>query len=327
MSFVERLRAGDPDAWNQAFPCLYPVAYEAARSRLGNTHIAECKDVAIETLTDLLHNENAVSNEQELRSLVAAIARNKAMDRLRRLSAAKRGGNKVESIESLQGSGGCEPVGVTHEQFIDQLTFNELRDLLVGLALQIKKEHRVVLRDHYLNQMTYEEIATKYGISVNSVGVYLQRGLAAMKFVIARKPKLMSELLQLIGEGGMVRALLPLLSAIQLGRWFLETGVLYSEESLLVSPRDLSDEDRLRMATEILPFEASLQEEDKTKLLEVADEKYPARFEAWRNQREADRVQREAEHLRRQHREKMRRIIGVLIGLLLLALLFIAIAR
>lgn len=291
MSFIERLRAGNPDAWDQAFPCLYPVAYEAAKSRLGNTLITECEDVAFETLTDVLQIEATVHSEQELKPLVAAIASNKATDRVRRYLAAKRGGNKVESLESLQESGGSEPVGVTHECFIDHLTVNELRDLLTGLASQIKKEHRVVLRDRYFNQMTYEEIAKKHQISVNSVGVYLQRALAAMKSVIARKPKLMNELVQLIGEGRMVRTLLPLLSAVELGRWFVDIGVRYSEEPQISRPeesqigraRTLSDEDRLRMSSENLPEEAVLREGKRRQLMEFAAQKYPAQFEARRD--------------------------------------------
>jgi len=42
--------------------------------------------------------------------------------------------------------------------------------------------------------LNYEEIARKHGLAIGSVGVYLKRGLEAIRKLGARHPKLMKEL-------------------------------------------------------------------------------------------------------------------------------------
>lgn len=333
MSLVEKLRAGDAAVWEHAFPWLYPVAYEAARTRLGNANPIECEDIAIESLADFLQSGTQARNDEEIKPLIAAIARNKATDRIRRWLASKRGAGNVESLESLRESGGDEPSSQAHELVIDRLTMDDLRELLLALASQIKKEHRIVLGEHYLNQLSYEEIANKHQISVNSVGVYLKRGLEAMKSALARKPKLMNELVGLVGEGGMVRVLLPLAFAVELGRLLYDSGIRYQEESQLpvgafrrdqdASPRDPLKDDRLRLVTarENLPAEAALSEKHRRRLLEQAAKKFPAQFEELHRRQEATRQQRELER-----NQKQKGCMGALLVALALIVLFVLMA-
>lgn len=311
------LRAGNPEAWNQAFTCFFAVAFEAARTRLGNGCLADCEDVASETVAELLDQVAKVSVDQELKPLVAAIARNKATDRLRRISAAKRGGNRVESLDALEQWQDAQ----SQDDPLDQLTIVELRELLLTLGSTIKKEHRVLLYDHYFHQMTYEEIAKKHQISINTVGVYLKRALASMRLAIARKPKLMNDLLQLFGEGGMVRLLLPLLSAIELGRWFFDTGIRYQDESRFIDHRPLTDELRLERASETLPQEPVLAEEKRVGLIALAEKKYSASFDHWQKQNAA----RLAQELKESRQDRKSRAAAItIIGLSLLGGLIFA---
>lgn len=145
---MEQLASGDPKIWNEAFHCLYPVAFEAARTRLGED-FKECEDVAMETLSDILEKRADLSSEHDLKPLTAAIARNKATDRLRRHLAEKRGGNKVQSLEAMIESNAGEPPDLPHEEFVDHLAVQELRELLSTLSDEVRKEYRVVLRDHF----------------------------------------------------------------------------------------------------------------------------------------------------------------------------------
>src|SRR5206468_5396000 len=114
-----------PDTWNEAFHCLYPVTFEAARTRLGENFSGECEDVAMETLSEILEKGAQINSEQELKPLTAAIARNKATDRLRRNLAEKRGGNKLQSLEEIVEANAGELPDVPQDDFVDRLAVQE----------------------------------------------------------------------------------------------------------------------------------------------------------------------------------------------------------
>ncbi|MHB8523898.1 MAG: RNA polymerase sigma factor [Limisphaerales bacterium] len=295
MEFLKRLKSGDPDGYDEAYRRLHPVAFEAARSRLGSDFRTECEDIAVETLTDILQRGADVESDEGLKPLAAAIARNKATDRLRRFLAEKRGGNRVESLDALLESGAAEPNRDSPDGFLDPLTVVELRDLLMSLSDHVKVEYRIVLRDHYFNQLSHKEIAEKRRIAVGSVGVFIQRGLAAMRATIDRTPKIKAELLDLIGDAGVVRVLLPLLSAVQIGGWFFDQLTRFSIGKLgKAEPDDLPDEVRLQLSREDLPAAVSLPEQKRHALMSLTRQKYPQQFHEWELRKAAERENRTA---------------------------------
>ncbi|HYV26206.1 MAG TPA: sigma-70 family RNA polymerase sigma factor [Candidatus Eisenbacteria bacterium] len=315
MQTLEQLAAGDPETWNEAFSCLYPVAFEAARTRLGESFRGECEDMALETLSEILEKGALVNAEEELKPLAAAIARNKATDLLRRHLAEKRGGNKVQSLEAMMEANAGEPPGLSHDEFLDGLTVQELRRLLMDLSEEVKSEYRVVLRDHYFEELSYNEIAKKRKISVGSVGVYLQRGLASLRNVIARRPKLQSEFMAMVSDESVVRVLLPLVSVVHLGGWFYDNVIRYSLPSVapsLAAPPD-TDESRLRSAREEFPESQPLGEPQRELLLQKLKLKYPTQFQLWQPTWE-ERNRREREfNLRRRRAILRNQIIALLV--------------
>jgi RNA polymerase sigma factor (sigma-70 family) len=321
VQLLEQLASGEPETWNQAFRCLYPVAVEAARTRLGDGLNGECEDVAMETLAEILEKGVQVSSEKELKPLTAAIARNKATDRLRRHLAEKRGGNKVQSLEELTEANAGELPAGPHTEFVDQLAIQELRALLAELSTEVKKEYRVVLRDHFLDQLSYNEIASKRKISVGSVGVYVQRGLSSLRNVIARRPKLQSEFLAMLSDAAVVKVLLPLVSAVQLGGWFMDMVRQGSLRFARPQPPDdeLTDEQRLLFACEELPKSQVVSEQQQALLAERLKLKYPTQFQLWQQKQEEGRRKQKKFDL--QHRRSIlrNRIIALVV---LLALLY-----
>lgn len=319
MPLLEQLAAGDPEIWNDAFRCLYPVAFEAARTRLGENFNGDCEDVAMETLSEILEKGAQVNSEQELKPLTAAIARNKATDRLRRHLAEKRGGNKVQSLDAMIEENAGELSSLPQDEFVDRLAVQELRELLTDLSAEVKKEYRIVLRDHFFDQLSYNEIAEKRKISVGSVGVYLQRGLGSLRSVIARKPKLQGEFLAMLSDASVVRIFLPLISAIQVGGWIVSHAVPTGMASVAKNTNDnLSDEDRLQMISERLPHVQSLGESQQAVLREKLKLKHPAQFHCWQQAQEG-RVHREEPSNRGCSRLNLRnQIIALLVLLLVL---------
>lgn len=348
MHFVEQLAAGDPDSWNEAFLLLWPVAFEVARTRLGGTFPGECEDVAMETLSELLEKCAQISSERELKPLTAAIARNKATDVLRRHLADKRGGNKVQSLDALAEATGGELPYQPHDEFLDRLEVMELQRLLTDLFNGVKKEYRVVLRDHFLEQLSYKEIAENRQIAVGSVGVYVQRGLAELKSIIARRPKLEAELLDMLSDANVVRAVLPLVSALQFEGFDFNRDERSEERTSLPAlffpserrPSDTrssislsvpvphapqerlpSDDEKLRMSEETLPTVREMSEAERMVLTDRLEDKFPLPFAKWQVTQEERRQQAEAYQARRIQEEREMRRRDTIVWCILLAIL------
>lgn len=319
---LERLRAGDPEAWNDTFRTVYPVAFESARLRLGESLIHDCEDVAMDTLRDVFEQVSQVNSEDELRPLAFAIARNKATDFVRRQIAEKRGGGNVQSLDALTEDAAQGRVIQDQNEVLDEFTIGELRGLLVALSAEVKKEYRIVLRDRYFHGLQYSEIAEKRGISIGSVGVYLERGLAAMRSAISRSPRLHAELLEVMSDTVGVRTLLPAVSAIQLG------GAIHDGEDWEIRPmvgtrggvveshpveRQMSDDDRLLFSSEELSEPCHLDHNKAASLLEILKRTLPARFEAWEKIQSDVRLEQEQFQIERARREKWNNLLGWLI--------------
>jgi len=191
---LARLKQDDPDAWQEAFDKLRPVALMAAELRLDGIMRDECEDVVVETLARIPGKVGKLESEGELEPLTASIAGNIATDKLRKHLAGKRGGGKVESLDGLTDAEDRGLAGLSATDILRELTMKDVGELLRELLVEVGEPYRGVLRDYYLDGLSHAEIAEKRGIAINSVGVYIQRGLTALKAVISRRPKLQKEL-------------------------------------------------------------------------------------------------------------------------------------
>jgi RNA polymerase sigma factor (sigma-70 family) len=272
----------------------------------------ECEDVAMETLSDILDSGANVASDEELKPLTAAIARNKASDRLRRHLAEKRGGNNVQSLELIIESNAGEPAGFAQTDFFDQLTVQELRKLLTDLSSEVKKEYRVVLRDHFFDHLSYQEIAERRKISLGSVGVYLQRGLGSLRTVLARKPKLRGEFLELLSDAASVRVVLPMLGAMQTGKALLANEEI-RESRVARGQGEISDEERLQLAQEGPEKPLALRAEQQSLWAERLRTKYPTQYEEWQQALEERRRRKEEFRLQWQQKERRSRFVARLI--------------
>ena len=72
-----------------------------------------------------------------------------------------------------------EPVAA--DSPLDLLAEKELAARLQQSLVELKPPLGEILSDFFLHGLRYEEIAKKRGMAVGSVGVYLKRGLEAMR--------------------------------------------------------------------------------------------------------------------------------------------------
>ena len=191
---LRALQRGDPEAWDGAFRWLWPVAFAVAELKLKPFLPSDVEDVAIETLEGIVDKVCEVERVEELKPLAASIAHNLSVSRLRERFAKKRGAGQTESLEALR-SEGSDPFESAHgESPLAALTQTELAELLAEIQSELKPDQRAVLGDFFLHGSSYEEIAQKHGLAIGSVGVYLKRGLEAIRRLGARHPKLLKEL-------------------------------------------------------------------------------------------------------------------------------------
>lgn len=351
----QRLSSGDPDSWNEVFDLLYPVAFQSARVILSGKFGSECEDVAMETLAEILNQAVNVASAQGLKPLAAAIARNKSKDLLRRRLAGKRGGNKIESLDLMIESSGERAVALPQADFLDALTTGELRELLTELSEELKKEYRLILKDHFFDLLSHSEIAAKRKIAVGSVGKYLQRGISCMRDIVARKPKLQNELREVLTDIGAVDVLLPLVTAVQLKpykpdeedmcplellseeeltRALSEASstikyslVPLSEEERKKQMAKWSDEEILRSTPDELPEARGMEAHQRARMFSELKAKFPVAVEAWtlRKNQEAD---LEASHQRRRRRhEALVAFVTLLVLAALIGALIFGISR
>jgi RNA polymerase sigma-70 factor (ECF subfamily) len=63
----------------------------------------------------------------------------------------------------------------------------EVAECLSRMLSELKPPQGVVLRDFFLDGLSYEGIARKHGIPIGSVGVYLKRGLETLRRIWGRR--------------------------------------------------------------------------------------------------------------------------------------------
>jgi RNA polymerase sigma factor (sigma-70 family) len=178
---LRALQAGDADAWDEGFRSLWPVVLAVAQLKLQPYFPNEAEDVAIQTLEELVPKVREVKTVEELRPLAASIAHHRAVSLLRERFAKKRGEGKTEPLDPGAGGEGSQHEPAANDSPLAELEQKELAERISQSLAELNPPQGEVLSDFYLHGLRYEEIARKHGLAVGSVGVYLQRGLAALR--------------------------------------------------------------------------------------------------------------------------------------------------
>jgi RNA polymerase sigma-70 factor (ECF subfamily) len=187
MPDLQALQRGDAAAWDMAFPWLWPAAFGAAQVTLQPYFPAEVEDVAIESLEALVEKVRELRSVEELKPLVASIAHRRAVSLLRERFAKKRGDGKTGTPEAVQGAAMIDCPDPTADSPLAVLEQKELAERLRRTIRELRPPTDAIMMDRFINELSYEEIARKHGIPVGSVGVYLKRGLEALRRIWSRR--------------------------------------------------------------------------------------------------------------------------------------------
>jgi RNA polymerase sigma factor (sigma-70 family) len=178
---LRALQTGNADAWDEAFRWLWPAVFAVAQLKLRPFLPGEIEDTAIEALEELVEKVREVKAVEELKPLAASIAHHRAVSLLRERFAKKRGEGKTESLDAPTADGETKPEPASSGSPLDSLEQKELAERLQNSLTTLKPPMGDILSDFFLHDLRYEEIAQKRGIATGSVGVYLKRGLEALR--------------------------------------------------------------------------------------------------------------------------------------------------
>ena len=168
-ALVERIRSGDETAMADIYDRYSGIVYGVALRVLGNTTAAE--DVLQEVFLQLWRNPNAFdANRGKLPAWLAVIARNRAIDHLRKRP-------PEDDIEDLPISTGVNLEG----EAAQRLAVEKIRVVLA----QLPPEQRRVLEMAFFEGMTHTEIATKCGEPLGTIKTRIRTGLLVLRKAFA----------------------------------------------------------------------------------------------------------------------------------------------
>ncbi|MGB8368167.1 MAG: RNA polymerase sigma factor [Limisphaerales bacterium] len=186
---LRALQQGDEAAWDAAFDWLWPTVLAVAKLNLQSRFPSEVEDVAIESLEVLVEKVRDLKSAEELKPLAASIAHHRAVSLLRKWFATKRDKGKTESLDAPAADGEIKPDPASLDSPLDALEQKDIAARLQKTLMALKPPLGDVLSDFFLHSLRYEEIAKKRGVAVGSVGVFLKRGLEAMRRIWGRDEK------------------------------------------------------------------------------------------------------------------------------------------
>jgi len=129
----------------------------------------------------------------ELRLLALAIARNKAVDFLRRHLAGQTRCSPQTVRWTWVEANAPDELALSAELQVAEVDARELAMLLQEVLELIEPRERQWLTDFFIQGLSYAQIAEKHGIAVGSVGVLLARARNKVQKLMTKNPQLLKE--------------------------------------------------------------------------------------------------------------------------------------
>lgn len=166
---IERIRSGDETAMADIYDRYSGIVYGVALRVLADTTAAE--DVLQEVFLQLWRNPRAFdANRGRLAAWLAVIARNRAIDHLRRRP-------HEDNLEDLPLS-----TGVNLEDEAEQrLAAEKVR----GVLSRLPQEQRRALEMAFFEGMSHSEIANKTGEPLGTIKTRIRAGLIAVRKAVS----------------------------------------------------------------------------------------------------------------------------------------------
>ncbi len=184
LALVERIRAGDPDAWGELLSSYQDRLYSICVRMVHDRELA--RDLTQDAMVKIIQGLEGFDARAKLSTWMIRVTMNVCLSRLRSEKLRRhasleqlRGGDESLERERMIAAG-REPdpaVGVSQE---------EGRDLLARALQEISDEHRAILVLRDMRGLDYEQIAQVLDIAVGTVKSRLFRARSALRDAIER---------------------------------------------------------------------------------------------------------------------------------------------
>ena len=167
-AWVDRIRAGDLDAFEALYRAYWQPLYAFAFRYVRSKHDAE--DVAQEVFFRIWRGRSEWLPAGAVRNYLFLAVRNAARDRLERAAVARRWSGRVASLAVA-----------TTSQVQSDLEAAELAATVDRALADLPPKRSAVCRLRLIEGLTYAQIAGRLGISVKTVETQLARGLKVLR--------------------------------------------------------------------------------------------------------------------------------------------------
>ncbi len=184
LALVERIRAGDPDAWGELLSSYQDRLYSICVRMVHDRELA--RDLTQDAMVKIIQGLESFDARAKLSTWMIRVTMNVCLSRLRSeklrrhasLEQLRAGGDSLERERMI--AAGREPdptAGVSQE---------EGRDMLARALQEISDEHRAILVLRDMRGLDYEQIAQVLDIAVGTVKSRLFRARSALRDAIER---------------------------------------------------------------------------------------------------------------------------------------------
>jgi len=173
LELVERIRAGDPDAWAELLEPYQDRLFGVCLRMVGDRELAG--DLAQDAMVRVIQRLHTFDGRSKLSTWMIRVTMNVCLSKLRSEKLRRHAPLESASVRDDSGSGRGEPTAG------ESVQSGELRARLASALLRVSPDQRAILILRDARGLEYEQIAEVLGIAVGTVKSRLFRARSALR--------------------------------------------------------------------------------------------------------------------------------------------------
>jgi RNA polymerase sigma-70 factor, ECF subfamily len=173
---VSQCLCGCQSSWRELYARIENTVNYIVRWKRWGFSPVQMEEIAQEVLNNCISCLDTFDFNCSLETFVSTITKNKCVSELRRLSAAKRAGDRstvpLQEYDCIPGSAETQERRLVHAE--------ERRELAAALR-QMDENYKTILRMRYYEERSYKQIAARLNIPAGTVASRLKRSLTHLK--------------------------------------------------------------------------------------------------------------------------------------------------
>jgi RNA polymerase sigma factor (sigma-70 family) len=186
------LRKNDQEAWSKAWNDLYPIALRVAKSKTLNLDEKDAEEVVATVMREIVNKVKSVDIYEGLKPLTITITQRRSKDHLTRINAIKRGREITGSLTGSKREGDDYEIQVdsgapTPSQELEKA--DRIKYVREFLNNELNSPVKDVMQARFIEGLSGKDISEKLEMPINTVNVYILRGLERLRNKIEENPE------------------------------------------------------------------------------------------------------------------------------------------